>query len=90
MWNKEANLFSKIKPHKARVETVSFSPDGHRLASGSTDGTVRISDARTLEKIEEYSFEGPVLTCRFSPDGCTVYAAEILEITDHPNIHVLP
>jgi len=92
IWNVEhgGKPIVEIEAHKTRVETVSFSPDGLRLASCSTDGTVRISGARTLEKIEECSFGNPILTCRFSPDGRNVYAAEISEYTDYPDIHVLP
>jgi WD40 repeat protein len=37
-----------LKGHPAGFSGVAFSPDGHRLAAGSYDGTVRIWDATPL------------------------------------------
>ena len=34
--------------HISGVNGVAFSPDGHRLASGAADGTVKIGDATPL------------------------------------------
>ena len=55
---------------KNRVLALAFSPDGTRLASGSTDTTVRLSDttgdrdSMTLQK-----HTGPTNALAFSPDG---------------------
>ena len=51
--------------------SVAFSPDGHRLASASSDSTVRIWDTDTGKEIGA-PLTGPtneVDTVAFSPDG---------------------
>ena len=37
-----------LKGHSWVVSSVSFSPDGKRIVSGSSDGTVKVWDARSL------------------------------------------
>jgi WD40 repeat protein len=59
--------------HLDRVMSVSFSPDGSHIASGSIDQTVRIWDAKTgahLSTLEGHS--DWVLSVAFSPDGSRV------------------
>ncbi|MGO9470012.1 MAG: tetratricopeptide repeat protein, partial [Isosphaeraceae bacterium] len=53
-----------------RVLSVAFSPDGQRLASGSTDQTVKIWDSATgkeLFSLKDHA--GSVDSVAFSPDG---------------------
>jgi WD40 repeat protein/tRNA A-37 threonylcarbamoyl transferase component Bud32 len=38
-----------LKGHTDGVESVAFSADGHRLVSASTDGTVKVWDARPID-----------------------------------------
>ena len=55
------------------VESVSFSPDGQMLASGSSGGTVRLWDVRSREHLRTLTgHTDEVLSVVFSPDGQTL------------------
>src|SRR2546427_3907116 len=56
--------------HADLVNTVAFSPDGKRLASGSADGIVKLWDAATGQEL--LTLKGHtdiVFSVAFSPDG---------------------
>lgn len=65
-----------VRGHKGTVSSVTFSPDGRWLATGSWDGTVKLWDVTTGNA--EISFRWPigrVFTVTYSPDGLRLAAA---------------
>ncbi|MBO1072466.1 MAG: ribosome assembly protein 4 [Dolichospermum sp. DEX189] len=66
-----------LKGHESTVNSVGFSPDGKRLASGSGDKTIKIWDVTTGKVLntlpsERYANKGheySVISVGFSPDG---------------------
>ena len=59
-----------FKGHSGRVSSVVYSPDGKRVASAGSDGTVKIWDGATGRETRTLNgHTGPVLRVAFSPDG---------------------
>jgi WD40 repeat protein/formylglycine-generating enzyme required for sulfatase activity len=59
-----------LKGHSGSVYSVSFSPDGKRIVSGSHDQTVRIWDTETgTELLTLKGHSGSVASVNFSSDG---------------------
>ena len=59
--------------HTGRINSISFSPDGHTLASGSSDNTVRLWDMDTRTEIGILDgHTAAVNSVSFSPDGRTL------------------
>ncbi|MCE2403030.1 hypothetical protein J4G08_19410, partial [Candidatus Poribacteria bacterium] len=59
--------------HTNSVSSVSFSPDGNTIASGSLDKTIRLWNTRTGIQIQTLiGHTSPVNSVSFSPDGNTI------------------
>ncbi len=59
-----------LNGHDRKVESLAFSPDGTRLATGSQDLTARIWDVKTGEELHVLSgHTGFIRQVHFSPDG---------------------
>ena len=54
IWNTDANKRHILDIHTSIVRSISFSPDGSRIASGSDDRTVQIWDLRLRETINKF------------------------------------
>jgi DNA-binding beta-propeller fold protein YncE len=58
-----------LKGHAGPVWSVAFSPDGQRLASGSSDQTVKIWDSATGKELFALKGTGEASSVAFSPDS---------------------
>ena len=64
--------------HAGAVNSVSFSPDGTTLASGSLDGTVKLWNASTRDHIATLQgHRKSVWSVAFSPDGTTLASGSL-------------
>lgn len=61
-----------LDAHKNLVRAMAFSPQGDRLATGSTDGVVRIWDLHSGEAVLTARAAGAAADIKFSPDGKTL------------------
>src|SRR5262249_28281455 len=65
-----SHRFLSILRHNSTIFSVVFSPDGKRLATGSSDGTVKLWDASTgQELLTLKGHSNAVGSVAFSPDG---------------------
>lgn len=65
-----ASISRELHGHTAAILSLSFSPDSRYLASGSSDGTVRIWDIPSQQVLMMLGpAERPVEAVSFSPDG---------------------
>jgi len=61
--------------HDDNVTSITYSPNGTALASGSDDGTVRLWDTRRgTEMREPLTGEGQITSVAFTPDGYRLIA----------------
>jgi WD40 repeat protein len=67
-----------LEGHTLMVNTLAFSPNGARLASGSNDGTIKLWDPRTGEEVLTLrGHNSGVLSLAFSPDGHRLVSGSI-------------
>ena len=71
VWNvKMRSRIASMKGHTSAVFAVAFSPDDSRIASGSSDTSIRLWDAQSYTLIGKFTgHTQPVCSLSFSPDG---------------------
>jgi len=57
LWDSAGQEVLALRGHTAALRAVAFSRDGHRLASASDDGTVKVWDGSPLEEIPNPNLE---------------------------------
>ena len=67
----------RLRGHQAVVQTVAFSPDGTRLASGSSDGVLKLWDTITGEELyTELLTSLPITAIQFHHDGTALAVSD--------------
>ncbi|KAA1467843.1 WD40 repeat-like protein [Dentipellis sp. KUC8613] len=60
LWDAETGACLKVfSNHKRPIYTITFSPDGHWLATGSGDGWMHVYDVKEREKVWSWRSESP-------------------------------
>ena len=70
IWDLQTKELRPILRYNATVSTIAFSPNSRWIAGGSRDGTVRVWDAGTGERIYQFTEDNePIWKLEFSPDS---------------------
>ena len=74
LWDVESGKeLITFKGHTKELNSVVFSPDGKRLATGSLDGNVKLWDVVTGQEVANLKVDQNFVTSvAFSPDGRTL------------------
>ncbi|MCT7964076.1 hypothetical protein NG791_25695 [Laspinema sp. D1] len=70
--------YQRLEEHESGVKSITFSPDGKTLASGSLDTTIKLWDVETGKEIQTLTgHDGAVYSIAFSPDGKTLASVSL-------------
>ncbi len=73
LWNPRTGKLLRKLEHPEGINSMSLSPDGSTLVSGSWDGKIRLWDTRTGRNTQTVDIRNEVLT--YSPDGSQIAVA---------------
>jgi WD40 repeat protein/tRNA A-37 threonylcarbamoyl transferase component Bud32 len=70
-WQRQMHLdIRTLRGHSGGVRSVGFSPDGHRIVTGSLDGTAKAWDAASGKELVTFKgHRAGINSVAFSPDG---------------------
>ena len=79
LWDLDGTALATLDGHADRVESVSLSPDGSRLAALTRDHTVTIWDVARRERVSSLAYNGlgASTDIAYQPDGRAVVAASL-------------
>jgi WD40 repeat protein len=79
IWDAQGDAVSPFAKDSDRFSCVAYSPNGDRIAAGTSLQTIRVWDAGTLQPSHEFAFEASSVASdvKFSPDGKTIAAASV-------------
>ena len=73
LWDiKTRKLIKILEGHSSLIESITFSPNGKIIASGSYDGRIKLWNVQTGEQIRSLENSSPssgIMSVAFSPDG---------------------
>jgi WD40 repeat protein len=80
VWDLSGNQLALFKGHQDAIYSLSFSPDGQRLASAGKDGTVRLWSVYSVQQlaqldISQHFDRGWVTGISFSPNNQAIAIA---------------
>jgi hypothetical protein len=75
---RSGTVLTNLEGHNRIVIAAAFSPDGHRVVTGSTDKTASVWDLRTGKPLLDLKGHGQELTCvAFSRDGAWIATGDL-------------
>ncbi|MBD2303350.1 PD40 domain-containing protein, partial [Nostoc sp. FACHB-190] len=75
LWDLQGREIAKFQGHENSVISASFSPDGQRILTASSDNTARLWDLQGREIAKFQGHENSVYSASFSPDGQRILTA---------------
>ncbi len=72
LWMQTPHTLYTYRGHSDQISTVTWSPDGKRIASASWDGTVQVWDATDGNNAHTYLGYSPGAPVTWSPDGTQI------------------